>query len=83
MALINLLLKPKCMLKDIFEFFLCFMYKKNDMIFFFIFERLGCMHENKKKICFIIFLQCFDENRHFKTGFVSLRYKNTNQYYTK
>jgi hypothetical protein len=36
------------------------------MIFIIIFERLGRMHENKKM--------------YFNIGFVSLQYKNTNQY---
>jgi hypothetical protein len=54
MALINLLLKPKCMLKHILYFYIFFI-RKNDIIFFFILERLGCMHENKIFFCFINF----------------------------
>jgi hypothetical protein len=54
MALINLLLKPKCMLKHILYFYIFFI-RKNDIIVFFILERLGCMHENKIFFCFINF----------------------------
>ena len=45
------------------------------MIFFIIIyflERLGRMHENKTFF--------FYKNQVFNTGFVSLQYKNTNQY---
>jgi hypothetical protein len=43
-------------LKHIFDFFFVFFEWKYDMIFFFfIFERLGRMHENKIYFCFIIF----------------------------
>jgi len=45
-TLINWLLKPKCMLIHIFEFLLY-----ENMIWFFFFEILGPMHENKKNIC--------------------------------
>jgi hypothetical protein len=49
---------------------------------FYIFERLGHMHENK--IFFLFFLyfiwQHFGEIEYFNTRFVSLHYKNTNQY---
>jgi hypothetical protein len=85
MALTNLLLKPKYMLKHIFDFFLCFMYKKNNMFFFvwkynvkifLIFERLGRMHENK----IILFSMFLTKTGYFNTEFVSLRYKNINQY---
>ena len=51
------------------------------MIFFIIIyflERLGRMHE--KKIFYFILFIFFDENQVFNTGFVSLQYKNTNQY---
>ena len=46
--------------------------------FFFIFEKLDCMHENK-----IFFCNVLMKIGYFNTEFVSLRYKNTNQYYTK
>jgi len=46
------------------------------MIFFIIYflERLGRIHENK------IFYLFFYANQVFNTRFVSLQYKNTNQY---
>jgi len=50
-----------------------------DTIFIFIFERLGRMHENKT-FYFYIFIFVFMKTRYFNTGFVSLQYKNTNQY---
>jgi len=64
MALTNLLLKPKCMLKSIFEFFMFYVYIKKTIWFFFvvwkydvmiilIFERLGRMHE-KQNIFFVL-----------------------------
>jgi len=39
----------------------------------------------KIKTCFFIFLifQCFDKNWVFNIGFISIQYKNTNQYYVK
>jgi hypothetical protein len=49
-----------------------------NMIFFIIIyflERLGRMHENKTFF--------FYKNQVFNTGFVSLQYKNTNQYWSK
>jgi len=42
---------------------------------FFCFERLGRMYENKTFF--------FTKTRYFNTGFVSLQYKNTNQYRSK
>ena len=55
------------------------------MNFFFIFEKLGCMHDNKIYFFgFIIFFcNVLTKTMYFNIGFVSLRYKNTNQYYTK
>jgi len=47
------------------------------MIFFFIiFEILGRMYENKKYIFFNVSIK----TGYFNIGFVSLQYKNTNQY---
>jgi hypothetical protein len=43
--------------------------------FIYIFERLSRMHENKKYFFFIL-----TKTWYFNTGFVSLQYKNTNQY---
>jgi hypothetical protein len=43
--------------------------------FLFIFERLGRMHENK-----LLFFNVLMKTRYFNTGFVSLQYKNTNQF---
>ena len=51
---------------------------RDNMIFFIIIyflERLGRMHENKTFF--------FYKNQVFNTGFVSLQYKNTNQYWSK
>jgi len=72
----KLVIKAKVHAKTFFKCF-CFMHKKDNMIFFcyrkircddffFIFERLGRMHENKIYFFgFIIVLQCFDENHVF------------------
>jgi len=38
------------------------------------------MHENKT---FFLFFYVFTKTRYFNTGFVSLQYKNTNQYWSK
>jgi len=75
MALTNLLLKPKCMLKPFLNVFVLCIKRQYDFFcyrkircddFFFIFERLGRMHENKIYFfSFIIVLQCFDENHVF------------------
>jgi hypothetical protein len=43
-------------------------------------ERLGRMHENKT---FYFFYFVLMKTRYFNTGFVSLQYKNTNQYCAK
>jgi hypothetical protein len=62
MALINWLLKSKCMLKHIYIFCRMKIRQKCDD-FFLIFKRLGRMHENKIYIFFIyIFLQFSNEN---------------------
>jgi len=45
---------------------------ENTIGFFFIFERLGRMHENKT-FCFYVRAKTW----YFNTGFVSLQYKNT------
>jgi hypothetical protein len=49
-----------------------FMKIQYDFFFVFILERLGRMHENKKKFIFIFFYICFTKTRYFNTGFVSL-----------
>jgi len=77
-TLINWLLKSKCMLHIFWIFPLMY----EDTIFIFIFERLGRMHENKT-FYFYIFIFVFMKTRYFNTGFVSLQYKNTNQYWSK
>jgi hypothetical protein len=83
MAIINLLLKLKYMLKYFFDLFLFYVYKKR-YNFFFIFERLGRMHENKIFFLFYnLFCNVLTKTRYFNIGFVSLRYKNTSQYYAK
>jgi hypothetical protein len=52
MALINLLLKPKCMLKHILNFFIFFCIRKNDIIFFLSWRDLAvCM---KTKYFFVL-----------------------------
>jgi len=50
-------------------------------------ERLGRMHENKTFYFilfyffhFLLIFFFFDKNQVFNTGFVSLQYKNINQY---
>jgi len=48
--------------------------------FFFIFERLGSMHENKTFYYFIFKKNILTKIKYFNIGFVSLQYKNTNQY---
>jgi len=45
--------------------------------FFLFFERLGRMYENK---IFFIFFNVLMKIGYFNTGFVSLQYKNKNQY---
>ena len=41
-------------------------------------ERLGRMHENKTFLKYFIYV--LTKTGYFNTGFVSLQYKNTNQY---
>jgi len=41
------------------------------------------MHKNKNIYIYFLIFQCFDKNWVFNITFVSIRYKNTNQYYTK
>jgi len=49
-----------------------------------IIERLGRMHENKTFYFFIFyFFYVLTKTGYFNTGFVSLQYKNTNQYWSK
>jgi len=50
------------------------------MIFYIIYflERLGRIHENK--IFYLFFYLFFYANQVFNTRFISLQYKNTNQY---
>ena len=46
-----------------------------------IFERFGRVHENKTFYFYFYFYYFFfTKTRYFNTGFVSLQYKNTNQY---
>ena len=74
MTLINWLLKPKCMPKHIFEFL---MYENT--IWFFVFEKLRRMHENKIfLLLFIVFYDVSMKIEYFNIGFVFLWYKNTN-----
>jgi len=47
----------------------------------FVFERLGHMYENKN--FFLCFFNVLMKTRYFNTRFVSLQYKNTNQYCSK
>jgi len=56
-----------------------FFLKKIQYDFYFILERLGRMHENKKKIFFF----AVTKTEYFNTEFVSLQYKNTNRYWLK
>jgi hypothetical protein len=49
------------------------------MIFFFIFEKLGRMHENKAFcVCVYNFYNVSMKTGYFNTNFVFLQYKNTN-----
>ena len=58
-----------------------FMKIQYDFFKFFL-ERLSRMHENKTfySILFFLLFFFFYENQIFNTEFVSLQYKNTNQY---
>jgi len=76
-TLINCILKPKCILIHIFEFLLLY----ENTIWFLLLLLLSrdlavCM---KTKYFFNI----LTKTRYFNTGFVSLQYKNTNQYWSK
>jgi len=73
----KLVIKAKMHADTYFWNFLCYM-KIQYEFFIYIFERLGRMHENKKKYFFIL-----TKTLYFNTGFVSLQYKNTNQYWSK
>jgi hypothetical protein len=65
------------MLIQIFESLL---YENMIWFFYFIFERLGRMHENK---IFFLFLNVLTKTGYSNIRFVSLQYKNTNQYWLK
>jgi hypothetical protein len=70
----KLVIKVKMHAKTyVFFFEIFFVWKYN--VIFFLFRRLGRMHENKT--FFLIFLT---KTKYFNTRFVSLRYKITNQY---
>jgi len=81
-TLINCLLKPKCMLIHIFEIFFV-IWKYNMIFFYFIFERLGRMHENKIFFLFYFYFFVLPKTGYFNTKLVSLQYKNTNQCWLK
>jgi hypothetical protein len=51
-------------------------------LFIFWFQRLDYMHENKDMRLYI-YIYVSTKIRYFNTGFVFLRYKNTNQYWAK
>jgi hypothetical protein len=70
-TLINWLLKPKCMLK-----LFLFLWRYN-MIF--VFRDLAVYTKTK----YFFFCYVLTKTRYFNTGFVSLQYKNTNQYWSK
>jgi len=91
MALTNLLLKPKCMLKPFLNVFvLCvkkiisfFVIGKYDvMIFYFYFGETRPYAFKTKKVFFLIlcFFYILMKIGYFNTEFVFLRYTNTNQY---
>jgi hypothetical protein len=61
-TLINWLLKPKCVLIHILNFYFLYIYIYENTIWY-IFERLGRMHENKLFYLFIYL--CFAKNRVF------------------
>jgi hypothetical protein len=57
-----------------------FFKKKYNMIFLIIFlERLGRMHK-KIYIFYFLFFNVLTKTKYFNTIFVSLQYKNANQY---
>jgi hypothetical protein len=77
MTLIKWLLKPTCMLKYYFFFEVFFVvYKKYNMILA-LRDLAACMKAN---IYIYIYIYIYFENRYFNTGFISLRYKNTDRY---
>jgi hypothetical protein len=57
-TLINWLLKPKCVLIRIFIFYFLYIYIYENTIWF-IFERLGRMHENKIFYFIYLFMFCW------------------------
>ena len=77
MTLINWLLKPKCFLIHIFWIFVVWKY---DMIFVFWDT---WPYEWKQNILFYYYLNVLTKTGYFNTGFVSLQYKNKNQYWSK
>ena len=74
-TLINWLLKPKCILIHIFELF--FVIWKYNMIFFNFWETWPYAWKQNN------FFYVLTKTRYFNTGFVSLQYTNTNQYWSK
>jgi hypothetical protein len=56
------------------------LYENTIWFFIIIFERLGRMHEKK---IFYFFNFVLTKTIYFNTGFVSIQYKNTNQYCAK
>jgi len=73
----KLVIKAKIHADTYFWNFLCYM-KIQYEFYIYIFERLGRMHKNKKYFFFIL-----TKTWYFNTGFESLQYKNTHQYWSK
>ena len=74
-----MLLKPKMHVKTYFIFEIFYVVWDYSMIFFFIFEKLGRMHENKAFcVCVYNFYNVSMKTGYFNTNFVFLQYKNTN-----
>jgi hypothetical protein len=74
MALINWLLKLKMHANTYFFFKFYFIWKYDMKYFFYIFERLGHIHENKTFFSFLFSFFCniLEKTKYFNIGFVSL-----------
>jgi len=91
-TLINWLLKPKCVLIHIFEFYFCiyiYIYTHTHThthTYIYIYESMIYFWETWPyawKQNFLIFFYVLPKNGYFNTKFVSLHYKNTNRCWLK
>jgi hypothetical protein len=80
-ALINLLLKPKCMLKHILNFFIFFCIRKNEIIFFYLGETWLYARKQNIFLFYKFFCNVMTKTGYFNIAFVSLRYKNLKYFF--